>query len=86
MTAVKVCGLTRERDVRLAVECGAWACGFVLTESPRRVTPQQAAALARAAAAFGAPRALRALRPQARSPRPRALRPPVPAPRSPSRW
>lgn len=50
MTAVKVCGLTRERDVRLAVECGAWACGFVLTESPRRVTPQQAAPLARAAA------------------------------------
>ena len=49
MTAVKVCGLTRERDVRLAVECGAWACGFVLTDSPRRLTPQQAAPLARAA-------------------------------------
>ncbi len=49
MTAVKVCGLTRERDVRLAVECGAWACGFVLTDSPRRVTAQQAGPLARAA-------------------------------------
>jgi phosphoribosylanthranilate isomerase len=35
MTRVKICGLTRAEDVRLAAECGAWACGFVLTRSPR---------------------------------------------------
>ena len=49
MTLVKICGLTRERDVRLAVDCGAWACGFVLSKSPRRLTPAQATPLARAA-------------------------------------
>ena len=45
MTRVKVCGLTTERDVRLAAELGAWACGFVLSQSPRRVTVAQAAEL-----------------------------------------
>jgi phosphoribosylanthranilate isomerase len=49
MTHVKICGLTREQDVRLAVECGAWACGFVLTASPRRLMPEQAARLVDAA-------------------------------------
>ncbi len=39
MTRVKICGLTLERDVRLAVRSGAWACGFVLSPSPRQVTP-----------------------------------------------
>jgi phosphoribosylanthranilate isomerase len=47
MTRVKVCGLTREVDVHLAVALGAWACGFVLSASPRRVTPARAACLAR---------------------------------------
>ena len=47
MTRVKVCGLTREVDVRQAVALGAWACGFVLSSSPRRVTPARAACLAR---------------------------------------
>jgi phosphoribosylanthranilate isomerase len=46
---VKVCGLTREEDVVLAVELGAWAVGFVLAPSPRRVTPEQARDLAAAA-------------------------------------
>jgi phosphoribosylanthranilate isomerase len=47
---VKVCGLTREEDVRTAVELGAWACGLVLTESPRRVPVARARRLAEAAA------------------------------------
>lgn len=53
MTRVKICGLTRERDARLATQLGVWACGFVLGESPRRVTPARArelGAVARAAA------------------------------------
>lgn len=46
---VKVCGITREEDARLAVELGAWAVGLVLAPgSPRRVT-MEAAAAARAA-------------------------------------
>jgi phosphoribosylanthranilate isomerase len=47
MTRVKVCGLTNERDVRLTVRCGAWACGFVLTRSPRRIGAAHAAELVR---------------------------------------
>lgn len=36
MTRVKVCGVTRPEDARLAVELGAWAIGLVLwAESPR---------------------------------------------------
>lgn len=45
MTRVKVCGLTRAVDVRDAAKLGAWALGAVLSESPRRVTPQEAARL-----------------------------------------
>ena len=56
VTGVKVCGLTRAADVRLAVELGAWALGFVLTESPRQVSAARTAELiARARAATGAP-------------------------------
>jgi phosphoribosylanthranilate isomerase len=46
MTLVKICGLTRDHDVRRAVGLGAWACGFVLSPSPRQVTPQRAGRLA----------------------------------------
>lgn len=49
MTRVKVCGLTRPEDVRLAAELGAWALGFVLAESPRHVVPARARELAAAA-------------------------------------
>lgn len=49
MTRVKVCGLTRAEDVRLAVELGAWAVGFVLAASPRHVVPAKARDLAAAA-------------------------------------
>jgi len=45
MTRVKVCGLTRVVDVQDAARLGAWALGTVLSESPRRVTPQEAARL-----------------------------------------
>ncbi|MFI6901417.1 phosphoribosylanthranilate isomerase [Nonomuraea sp. NPDC050394] len=43
---VKICGLSEEEHVRTAVEAGADAIGFVLTHSPRRVTPGRAAELA----------------------------------------
>jgi phosphoribosylanthranilate isomerase len=46
MTLVKVCGLTRDVDVRAAVALGACACGFVLSESPRQVSPERACWLA----------------------------------------
>lgn len=49
MTQVKVCGLACAEDVRLAAQLGAWALGFVLTESPRRVTVARAAELVAAA-------------------------------------
>lgn len=47
-TRIKICGLTREEDVRAAVEAGADAIGFVFyPPSPRYVDFQRAAALAR---------------------------------------
>ncbi len=45
-TLVKVCGLTRVEDVRVAVEAGADWVGFVLNgDSPRRIAPEAAATL-----------------------------------------
>ena len=38
---VKVCGLSTPESVRVAVEAGADAVGFVLTASPRVVSPSQ---------------------------------------------
>ena len=47
-TRIKICGLTREQDVDAAVASGADAIGFVLyAKSPRAVTAQRAAELAR---------------------------------------
>ena len=43
---VKICGLTREEDVKSAVSCGADAIGFVFAHSPRRVSAEVAARLA----------------------------------------
>ena len=55
-TRVKICGLTREQDVDAAVAAGADAVGFVLYgRSPRCVTPQRAAELARRLPPFVAP-------------------------------
>lgn len=42
---VKICGLSTAADVAVAIEHGAAALGFVLTDSPRRISPQRAAEL-----------------------------------------
>ena len=52
-TRIKICGLTREQDLDAAVAAGADAIGFVLyAKSPRAVTAQRAAELARRLPAF----------------------------------
>ncbi|WP_304524118.1 phosphoribosylanthranilate isomerase [Cupriavidus sp. AU9028] len=52
-TRVKICGLTREEDVRAAVDAGADAIGLVFYPgSPRHVDVVRAAALAEAAGPF----------------------------------
>ena len=43
---VKICGLREAEHVATAVAAGADAVGFVLTPSPRRITPDRAAELA----------------------------------------
>ncbi len=49
-TGVKICGITRESDAQLAVSKGAWAIGMIMwRESPRYVSPQQAADIAESA-------------------------------------
>ncbi|MFD0890899.1 phosphoribosylanthranilate isomerase, partial [Streptosporangium algeriense] len=45
---VKICGLREPGHVTAAVEAGADAIGFVLTRSPRRITPELARELGRA--------------------------------------
>ena len=45
MVEVKFCGMTREEDVRAAVDLGAAFVGAVMTESKRRVTPERAKSL-----------------------------------------
>lgn len=55
-TRIKICGLTREADVDAAVAAGADAVGFVLhPPSPRAVTAERAAALARRLPPFVTP-------------------------------
>ncbi|MGE8320966.1 MAG: phosphoribosylanthranilate isomerase [Comamonas sp.] len=55
-TRIKICGLTREQDVDAAVQAGADAIGFVMyAKSPRAVTPERAAELARRLPAFVTP-------------------------------
>ena len=52
-TPIKICGLTREQDVDAAVQAGVQAIGFVLYErSPRQVSAERAAELARRLPAF----------------------------------
>ena len=47
-TRVKICGITREQDAEAAVENGVDAIGFVFYEpSPRHITVERAAAIAR---------------------------------------
>jgi phosphoribosylanthranilate isomerase len=55
-TRIKICGLTREQDVDAAVAAGADAVGFVMYgKSPRFITPQRAAELARRLPPFVTP-------------------------------
>ncbi|MDP2256149.1 MAG: phosphoribosylanthranilate isomerase [Polaromonas sp.] len=55
-TRIKICGLTREQDVDAAVAAGADAVGFVLyPPSPRHVTAERAAELARRLPPFVTP-------------------------------
>ncbi len=55
-TRIKICGLTREQDVDAAVAAGADAIGFVLyPKSPRAVSAQRAAELARRLPPFVTP-------------------------------
>ncbi len=55
-TRIKICGLTREADVDVAVEAGADAIGLVFYEkSPRAVTLARAAELARRLPPFVTP-------------------------------
>jgi phosphoribosylanthranilate isomerase len=44
---VKICGVTSPGAIQAAVQAGADAVGFVFAPSPRRLTPHQAARLAR---------------------------------------
>lgn len=44
MTRIKICGITTPDDARAAAAAGADALGFVLADSPRRVSPAQVAA------------------------------------------
>ncbi len=55
-TRIKICGLTREADVDAAVAAGADAVGFVMyAASPRAVSAQRAAELARRLSPFVTP-------------------------------
>src|SRR6187402_1182520 len=55
-TRIKICGLTREEDVDAAVAAGVDAVGFVMYEaSPRYVTAERAAELARRLPPFVTP-------------------------------
>lgn len=55
MISVKICGITSESDLEMAIEAGADMVGFVLVESsPRYVNKDKAQALIQRAAELGA--------------------------------
>ena len=40
---IKICGITRQQDAKLAAELGAWAVGFIFVENtPRYIQPEKA--------------------------------------------
>lgn len=43
---IKICGITRLQDARIAIKAGANALGFIFAASPRRLSPRKAAAIA----------------------------------------
>jgi Phosphoribosylanthranilate isomerase len=42
MTKIKICGITNLKDALLAIKYGAEAIGFVFSESPKRISKEQA--------------------------------------------
>jgi phosphoribosylanthranilate isomerase len=42
MFRVKICGVTRSKDVQMIAKAGANAIGFQMSMGPRKITPQQA--------------------------------------------
>jgi phosphoribosylanthranilate isomerase len=44
---IKICGTTNLDDARAALDAGANALGFILTESPRQISPEAAAEIIR---------------------------------------
>lgn len=44
-TRIKICGITNREDAAAAVRLGADALGFVFSESPRRITPEEVDAI-----------------------------------------
>ena len=46
---IKVCGVTRPRDARLAARCGAWAVGMIFVPNTPRYLPLEKAVRVRAA-------------------------------------
>jgi phosphoribosylanthranilate isomerase len=47
MFRVKICGVTNEKDLRLAARAGADAIGFQMSRGPRKLTPAKARVLVR---------------------------------------
>jgi len=58
---VKICGITRLEDARLALKLGADELGFILAPSPRRVEPETVRAVLAALEGEVGPESFRAI-------------------------